>query len=215
MDNYSYRYTPYSVPTSMHRMHPYAPFPAGQVNHIIHTDDAGTKLTDRVKRKCYNCQSTETSTWRRSSLAPGKVLCNKCGLYERTHSRPRPEKFSHKRKPVSAFTTKPYHPTPLSRPRIPSMSSYPISPPPRHYDHHASIAALAHHPDSEGSCYSDCSYASSLSGAPRGSPTDLRNLLNGSSPDMISANPQALSSIAPNYIGTPMFASSDNHAGFQ
>ena len=49
------------------------PYP-GQANYIIHTDDATTKLSDRVRRKCYNCRTTDTSTWRRSSLTPGKVV---------------------------------------------------------------------------------------------------------------------------------------------
>ncbi|KAJ7662553.1 hypothetical protein DFH06DRAFT_987423 [Mycena polygramma] len=63
---------------------------------IVHTDDATTKVSDTVRRRCFNCCATETSTWRRSSLSPGKVLCNKCGLYERTHQRMRPE-LPHKR----------------------------------------------------------------------------------------------------------------------
>ncbi|KAF9786467.1 hypothetical protein BJ322DRAFT_1004554, partial [Thelephora terrestris] len=67
---------------------------------VGYTDDAATKLTDRVRRKCYNCRTTDTSTWRRSNLTPGKVLCNKCGLFERTHLRPRPEQFPHKRGPM-------------------------------------------------------------------------------------------------------------------
>ncbi|KAI0083155.1 hypothetical protein BDY19DRAFT_900722, partial [Irpex rosettiformis] len=71
-----------------------------QPPYIVHTDDAATKLNDRVRRKCFNCRTTDTSTWRRSSLTPGKVLCNKCGLFERTHSRPRPEQFPHKRGPI-------------------------------------------------------------------------------------------------------------------
>ncbi|KAI5118742.1 hypothetical protein M0805_008142 [Coniferiporia weirii] len=66
----------------------------------IYTDDASTKLSDRVRRRCFNCCTTDTSTWRRSSLNPGKVLCNKCGLFERTHSRPRPDQFPHKRAPL-------------------------------------------------------------------------------------------------------------------
>lgn len=45
-----------------------------QPPYIIHTDDAATKLNDRVRRKCYNCRTTDTSTWRRSSLTPGKVV---------------------------------------------------------------------------------------------------------------------------------------------
>ncbi|KAI0793689.1 hypothetical protein C8Q74DRAFT_1365268 [Fomes fomentarius] len=87
------------------------PYP-GQANYIIHTDDASTKLSDRVRRKCYNCRTTDTSTWRRSSLTPGKVLCNKCGLFERTHSRPRPEQFPHKRGPVNVNQFKQHRNTP-------------------------------------------------------------------------------------------------------
>ncbi|KAJ7779810.1 hypothetical protein B0H16DRAFT_1300082 [Mycena metata] len=71
---------------------------------VMHTDDAATKLSDRVRRRCFNCCTTETSTWRRSNLSPGKVLCNKCGLFERTHSRPRPEQFPHKRGPLASST---------------------------------------------------------------------------------------------------------------
>ncbi|KAJ6585805.1 hypothetical protein B0H19DRAFT_926461 [Mycena capillaripes] len=71
---------------------------------VVHTDDAGTKLSNSVRRRCFNCCTTETSTWRRSNLSPGKVLCNKCGLFERTHSRPRPEQFPHKRGPLAAST---------------------------------------------------------------------------------------------------------------
>lgn len=46
----------------------------GQATYVIHTDDAATKLSDRVRRKCYNCRTTDTSTWRRSNLVPGKVV---------------------------------------------------------------------------------------------------------------------------------------------
>ncbi|RPD53778.1 hypothetical protein L226DRAFT_469952 [Lentinus tigrinus ALCF2SS1-7] len=61
-----------------------------QATYITYSDDSSTKVSDRVRRKCYNCRATSTSTWRRSSLNPGKVLCNECGLFERTHSRHRP-----------------------------------------------------------------------------------------------------------------------------
>ncbi|KAJ7766568.1 hypothetical protein DFH07DRAFT_915953 [Mycena maculata] len=74
------------------------------VIQVVHTDDAATKLSDRVRRRCFNCCTTDTSTWRRSNLSPGKVLCNKCGLFERTHSRPRPEQFPHKRGPLASST---------------------------------------------------------------------------------------------------------------
>ncbi|KAJ7466382.1 hypothetical protein FB451DRAFT_940122, partial [Mycena latifolia] len=67
---------------------------------VVHTDDVATKLSDRMHYCCFNCCTGETSTWRRSNLSSGKVLCNKCGLFERTHSRPRPEQFPHKRAPL-------------------------------------------------------------------------------------------------------------------
>lgn len=44
----------------------------------IFTDDASTKLSDRVRRRCFNCCTTDTSTWRRSSLNPGKVVRTLC-----------------------------------------------------------------------------------------------------------------------------------------
>ncbi|KIK67340.1 hypothetical protein GYMLUDRAFT_104000, partial [Collybiopsis luxurians FD-317 M1] len=36
--------------------------------------DAATKVTDRIRRRCYNCYTSDTSTWRRSNLAVGKVV---------------------------------------------------------------------------------------------------------------------------------------------
>ncbi|KAJ7616958.1 hypothetical protein DFH06DRAFT_1238229 [Mycena polygramma] len=69
------------------------------------------QLSDRVRRRCFNCCTTDTSTWRRSTLSPGKVLCNKCGLFERTHSRPRPEQFPHKRGPLASSTSRSRSPT--------------------------------------------------------------------------------------------------------
>ncbi|KAG9018543.1 hypothetical protein FRB90_011519 [Tulasnella sp. 427] len=60
------------------------------VGPIVHTDDAASKETANLRRKCHNCQTTEPPSWRRSTLAPGKIVCNRCGLYERTHLRPRP-----------------------------------------------------------------------------------------------------------------------------
>lgn len=214
MNSYTYRYAPYSIPTSMHVMHPYAPLPAGQVSQIVHTDDAGTKLSDRVKRKCYNCHSTDTSTWRRSSLAPGKVLCNKCGLYERTHSKPRPEKFSHKRKSLPPFTTKPYHATTVSRPRMQSISHYPISSPPHHYEY-SPLLSMAPRPDSQGSPYSHPSYPSVPSSVSSGSPPGIRSLLSGSSPDMVAADPRALPPVVSGYDDSAAFTSSDGHPGYQ
>lgn len=121
----------------------------GPSYEIIHTDDAATKLSDRVRRRCFNCCTTETSTWRRSSLNPGKVLCNKCGLFERTHSRPRPEQFPHKR--GTSTTATPNTAAPVSRQRTSQPSSQPQTPPaqasaptavaPHHYNH-PSLAPL-------------------------------------------------------------------------
>jgi len=68
-------------------------FSGDQSDGIFYTEDANVKLTYRMRRQCFNCKATETSTWRRSLLSLGKMLCNKCGLFERTHFIPRPEKF--------------------------------------------------------------------------------------------------------------------------
>ncbi|TCD63225.1 hypothetical protein EIP91_005838 [Steccherinum ochraceum] len=146
----------------------------GQANYVIHTDDAATKLSDRVRRKCYNCRTTDTSTWRRSSLTPGKVLCNKCGLFERTHSRPRPEQFPHKRGPIvtSSFKSRTTPPAPSSG-RLPSMNTQQPQQqhqlPPHHYDHPSIAPLMSSRGDSQSS------YASN------GSLPDVRNLLNGPS----------------------------------
>ncbi|KIO34035.1 hypothetical protein M407DRAFT_227259, partial [Tulasnella calospora MUT 4182] len=72
---------------SVSKQHPQMAPPVGP---IMHTDDAASKETANLRRKCYNCQTTEPPSWRRSTLTPGKIVCNRCGLYERTHLRPRP-----------------------------------------------------------------------------------------------------------------------------
>ncbi|KAF8517200.1 hypothetical protein BU17DRAFT_31414, partial [Hysterangium stoloniferum] len=56
----------------------------------LYTDDATTKLGSYIRRRCFNCHTPDSAAWRRSSMHPGKVLCNKCGLYERTHQKDRP-----------------------------------------------------------------------------------------------------------------------------
>ncbi|TFK66673.1 hypothetical protein BDN72DRAFT_133754 [Pluteus cervinus] len=135
------------------------PIPGQATQHTILTDDAATKLSDRVRRRCFNCCTTDTSTWRRSNLSPGKVLCNKCGLFERTHSRPRPEQFPHKRGPLAASTLRSRSPPvnqlpPISANPPPHPSQHqqhqqhqqpshhnPTPPPPHHYTH-PSIAPL-------------------------------------------------------------------------
>ncbi|KAJ7758699.1 hypothetical protein B0H16DRAFT_1535379 [Mycena metata] len=97
-------YIPYPLPGTVLGAPTGAPGAPASAIPVVHTDDAATKLSDRVRRRCFNCCTTDTSTWRRSNLSPGKVLCNKCGLFERTHSRPRPEQFPHKRGPLAAST---------------------------------------------------------------------------------------------------------------
>lgn len=81
----------YRPPSSgaMHPM-PYLPHTGLPVQH---TDDAASKETQYLRRRCFNCSQTEPPSWRRSTLNPGKIVCNKCGLYERTHLRPRPLRF--------------------------------------------------------------------------------------------------------------------------
>ncbi|KAL6297929.1 hypothetical protein BKA93DRAFT_820610 [Sparassis latifolia] len=190
----SHHTSPYGVPSHGGQvstrsirptMVPSQPYP-GQASYIVHTDDAGTKLSDRVRRKCYNCRTTDTSTWRRSSLTPGKVLCNKCGLFERTHSRPRPDQFPHKRGPLVTATFKSSRTPPPAAPS-PSISSSssssrlpPISPhmhalPPHHYNH-PSIAPLMPRIDT---------HVQNSSPTSAGSITEIRSLLN--SPDQAPA----------------------------
>ncbi|KAJ7902226.1 hypothetical protein B0H13DRAFT_2027132, partial [Mycena leptocephala] len=48
------------------------------VIQVVYTDDAATKLSDRVRRRCFNCCTTDTSTWRRSNLSPGKLVSTYC-----------------------------------------------------------------------------------------------------------------------------------------
>ncbi|GJJ07335.1 hypothetical protein Clacol_001536 [Clathrus columnatus] len=84
--------TPFYRPNSSTALHasymnPHTSLP------VMHTDDAASKETQYLRRRCFNCHTTEPPSWRRSTLNPGKIVCNKCGLYERTHLRPRPHRF--------------------------------------------------------------------------------------------------------------------------
>ncbi|KAF8622080.1 hypothetical protein AX15_007224 [Amanita polypyramis BW_CC] len=83
----SYRYM---APSNCHSLG-ISYLPTGHPVH--HTDDAASKETQYLRRRCFNCHTTEPPSWRRSTLNPGKIVCNKCGLYERTHLRPRPLRF--------------------------------------------------------------------------------------------------------------------------
>lgn len=125
------------------------PMPGHPPTQIVYTEDAATKLSDRVRRRCFNCCTTDTSTWRRSNLSPGKVLCNKCGLFERTHSRPRPEQFPHKRGPLATSALRSRSPQSLPPPsqhsphlqNLTSQSSGPPHLPPPH----STSPLISHH----------------------------------------------------------------------
>ncbi|KAG6378969.1 hypothetical protein JVT61DRAFT_13257 [Boletus reticuloceps] len=80
-------------PLQTHTHPSFLPSPAGAAVPVQLTDDAASKETQYLRRRCFNCHTTEPPSWRRSTLNPGKIVCNKCGLYERTHLRPRPLRF--------------------------------------------------------------------------------------------------------------------------
>lgn len=50
-------------------------FPRIRAYEIIYTDDARMKIGDRVRRQCFNCRAIQTTTWRRSKLSQGKLVC--------------------------------------------------------------------------------------------------------------------------------------------
>ena len=58
------------------------PFPRPGNDEISYTDEANTKLSNRIRRRCFNCKATETSTWRRSVLSPGKLVGHRCDVPE-------------------------------------------------------------------------------------------------------------------------------------
>lgn len=60
---------------------------------VMYTDDASSKETQYLRRTCFNCRAIEPPSWRRSALNQGKIVCNRCGLYERTHLRARPHRI--------------------------------------------------------------------------------------------------------------------------
>ena len=102
-----------ALPLHGHHHSGFLPSGAGGSVPIQHTDDAASKETQYLRRRCFNCHTTEPPSWRRSTLNPGKIVCNKCGLYERTHLRPRPLRFDElraggkTRKPGEKKITKP------------------------------------------------------------------------------------------------------------
>jgi len=66
----------YPPPVMQQQSYRQYPLPGQAPVTVVHTDDAATKLTDGIRRRCFNCCTTDTSTWRRSNLSPGKVVCS-------------------------------------------------------------------------------------------------------------------------------------------
>ena len=58
-------YPPHSSPRQIRPMMAAGQLHPGQANYIIYTDDASAKLSDCVRRKCYNCRTTNTLIWGR------------------------------------------------------------------------------------------------------------------------------------------------------
>ena len=52
-------------------------------DEISYTDEANSKISNRLRRRCFNCKAIETSTWRRSVLSPGKLVGPQGYLIER------------------------------------------------------------------------------------------------------------------------------------
>ncbi len=52
-------------------------------DEISYTDEANSKISNRLRRRCFNCKASETSTWRRSVLCPGKLVGHQGYLIER------------------------------------------------------------------------------------------------------------------------------------
>ena len=41
---------------------------------VVYTDDAGSKETQFLRRHCFNCQTIDPPSWRRSTVKPGKIV---------------------------------------------------------------------------------------------------------------------------------------------
>ncbi|KAG8711232.1 hypothetical protein FRC09_020706 [Ceratobasidium sp. 395] len=50
------------------------PDPGRSDMQITYTDDTATKLTQYLRRRCFNCRVTEPPGWRKSILNPGKIV---------------------------------------------------------------------------------------------------------------------------------------------
>ena len=128
----------YRSPPSSHQI-PMPYLPPHNNLPVQHTDDAASKETQFLRRRCFNCHTTEPPSWRRSTLNPGKIVCNKCGLYERTHLRPRPLRFdelrsrSKCRKPSKS----------ISSPKQPKIAMIKKEPADFGYDRRSSVSSAS------------------------------------------------------------------------
>ncbi|KAJ7913761.1 hypothetical protein B0H13DRAFT_2271032 [Mycena leptocephala] len=129
------------------------------VIQVVHMDrdDAATKLSDREAK-----------------------LCNKCGLFERTHSRPRPQQFPHKRGLPASLTLRSHSPPPAQLYQTPVH--YP-PPGPRSYPASAPLQRRTLYPNPSAPVNDFASANGSASGQHNGSAS------HPSTPDSQSVNP--------------------------
>ncbi|KAJ7061205.1 hypothetical protein C8F01DRAFT_1231143 [Mycena amicta] len=131
---------PFPIPGQHHGHHPYGvPYPMpimqGPASPGMGMPMQSQQPVDPRQLHLYRrCGHKALGTVRggRSNLNAGKVLCNKCGLFERTHNRSRPEAFPHKRAPVPGGGSPRVQPYPPPSPQQPSPSS---SAPGQHQQH--------------------------------------------------------------------------------
>ncbi|CAK5266867.1 unnamed protein product [Mycena citricolor] len=80
---------------TLHALMPPAPTVALSPD-LRHLSDDSCSRGPSVTRCCANCATIgPCKAWRKSVLHIGKILCNKCGLYERKHKSPRPVDLEH------------------------------------------------------------------------------------------------------------------------
>ncbi|KAJ7628898.1 hypothetical protein FB45DRAFT_919480 [Roridomyces roridus] len=128
----SYSYGPYPIPYASAPLHAPSPSltttaddPPPKDAAMVRSKSPGKPKDRGHNRHCYNCKTADTVTWRRSVLAVGEIACNKCGLYERQHKRPRNLGFSEGYKPTSAKAKKPAIPPPPAAPKWATPSPIP------------------------------------------------------------------------------------------
>jgi len=75
--------SPAILPQPDHYFRPVSPIaysppavPSG-ATQITHTDDAASKETQYLRRRCFNCRTTEPPSWRRSTLNLGKIVSSR------------------------------------------------------------------------------------------------------------------------------------------